>query len=106
MDIVYGELILALGVILFLVVLIGTRNPDKPFWINDILLELFYPVVVTACFIFGSYLIAKGLFSLLTAAFDLMLLIQSISILAATFFIIRQLKVRQRLDKFKVQAKL
>jgi len=106
MDIIYGELLLAVGAILFLVVLIGTRNPEKPIWVTDVLLEIFYPVVVTACLFFGFYLIAKGLFSFLTAAFDLMLLIQFISILAATLFVIRHLKVRQRLDKFKAQAKL
>jgi|GEM_PF-3248267 len=97
---VFGELLLALGVILFLVVLIGARNPKKQFWAAEFLLEDFYPPLIILCGIFGSYLLFKGFFESSQAGFGTREIVLLPCILAATVFFIQRLKVRKRLAEF------
>jgi hypothetical protein len=106
MSIIYGELLLAFGVILFFVILIGTRNPVKPFWAGDLLLENFYPLVIIHSFFFGIYLLVKGLVTFSDLDFGWIQSVLCIGIPAAAFWIMKRLDVRRRLEKFKAQAEI
>ena len=56
MELVYGELLIAAGVLLFFIVLIGARNPKSPVWASNFLLENFHPIVIILTWFFGIYL--------------------------------------------------
>ena len=101
MELVYGESLIAAGVLLFFIVLIGARNPKSPVWASNFLLENFHPIVIILTWFFGIYLGIKGLSAAFKGEFSALEIILLPVIPAITLYMVKRMQVRKRLSEFK-----
>ena len=101
MELVYGESLIAAGVLLFFIVLLGARNPKSPVWASNFLLENFHPIIIILTWFFGVYFGIRGILAALKGDFSSLEIILLPVIPAITLYVVKRMQVRKRLGEFK-----
>lgn len=101
MKVVLGESLLALGLILFAVVAIGARNPRRPAWAAELLLENVYPPLIIVIWFFGVFSLAMGFPAILNGGFRWMEGGLFLIILVFTIYLLKRINMGGRLAEFE-----
>lgn len=104
MKLVYGELALVASILLFMIALLGARNPRKQVWNAAFIVENVYPIAIIAIGFCGLFMIATSLPAVARGDIDLKVIMWSLAIWGLTIIILMQLKVRKRLSEYEART--
>ena len=100
MFLVLGAAALALAVISFTVILLGSRNPQEPRWAKDMLVANVYLPVVIGITVLGIGCFARFLFAIGSRPPSLQELAFAIAIAAVCLLLLKMMRVKKRLAEF------
>ena len=103
MKILLGEIMTVFSVLYLFVVLLATRNPlNKSWWAKpSTLLDNVHALVIMICGIMGPLFIITGMFQLGSAKDIAVQSAGLLAFLAGTIFILKKMRIKQRLAEFK-----
>jgi len=105
MLLIIGTTGLALSVLIFAIGLIGCRNPRRPVWARDILVETVYLPVIMCLALVGVGCFAKFILAADSRPPDVMEITLMAGIAAATLLLLKLMRIRQRLSEYEAIEK-
>jgi len=104
MELVYGVLFLAVGVIGIMVSLLGSRNPQRPRWASDFVVgSVILPLVIGALVMGVSFLI-MAILNLDQLSLGFRELMAMAGIIAATLVACKTMRIKKRLAEYAASA--
>jgi uncharacterized BrkB/YihY/UPF0761 family membrane protein len=100
MLLVLGTAAMALAVVSFTIVLLGSRNPREPSWARDMLVGSIYLPVIIGITVLGIGCFAKFLIAIGSRPPDLQELALTIAIAAASLILLKVMRIKKRLAEF------
>ena len=103
MKILLGEIMIVFSILYLSVLLLATRNPlSKSWWAKpSMLFENVYALVILICGVMGPLFIITGMFQLGSAKDIAVQSAGLLAFLAGTFFILKKMRIKQRLAEFE-----
>jgi anaerobic C4-dicarboxylate transporter len=102
MQFIVGSACISLSILTFCIVLLGARNPRKPMWASELWVGNCHSIIILMLGVGGIFALASGIFEFAaTGTGDLVSILISATILAATILGIKVMKIKQKIAAFE-----